>query len=335
MNTMKVSIIIPTKNAGILFKQVLPRVLDQETPWPFEVLVIDSGSLDGTAEFVSGIDDPRLRLHAIESTTFGHGRTRNLGISMTTGEYAVVITHDAMPTDRDWLRNLVAHAEADPLVAGVFGRHLAYPGANPFVARELELHFAGFAATPVVWLEDRVRYAQEAGYRQMLHFFSDNNALVRRTVWEKIPYPDVDFAEDQVWAQKIIEAGYKKAYAHNATVYHSHDYSLFERLQRCFDEADALRRLFAYVLCRSPHAFWRSWVALTSRDFSYAFKGGLLRTHPSAVLRMPLDNLMRLAGHYLGTRGKKLPAWLNSWLSLDKRMMSGVLLADRTRKGGA
>lgn len=335
MNTMKASIIIPTKNAGALFQQVLHRVLDQETPWPFEVLVIDSGSLDGTAGFVSGIGDPRVRLHAIEPATFGHGRTRNLGISMTTGEYAVLITHDAMPTGRDWLRNLVAHAELDPQVAGVFGRHLAYPSANPFVARELELHFAGFATTPVVWLEDRLRYAQDTGYRQMLHFFSDNNALVRRTVWEKIPYPDVDFAEDQVWAQKIIEAGYKKAYAHNATVYHSHDYSLFERLQRCFDEADALRRLFAYVLCRGLQAFWCSWVALTSRDLSYAFKNGLLWSHASAVLRMPLDNLMRLAGHYLGTRGNKLPAWLNYWLSLDKRMMSGALATGRTRKEGA
>lgn len=331
---MKASIIIPTKNAGALFQQVLPRVLEQETPWPFEVLVIDSGSLDGTVEFVAGIGDARLHLHRIEPATFGHGRTRNLGISMTTGEYAVVITHDAMPIDRNWLRNLVEHADADPLVAGVFGRHLAYPDANPFCARELEMHFSGFTAMPVVWLDDRERYDRETGYRQMLHFFSDNNALVRRTVWEKIPYPDVDFAEDQMWAQTIIEVGYKKAYAHNAAVYHSHDYSLFERLRRCFDEAGALHRLFTYVLCRSLHAFWCSWFALTRRDFSYALKSGLLRTHASAVLRMPFDNLMRFAGYYLGARRNRLPVWVRQWLSRDKQMMLGALVADKMGKGG-
>ena len=63
----------------------------------------------------------------------------------------------------------------------------------------------------MVWLDDKARYDRDEPYRQRLHFFSDNNALVRRSVWEQIPYPDVDFAEDQIWAQQIIEAGWKRA----------------------------------------------------------------------------------------------------------------------------
>lgn len=321
---MKASIIIPTKNPGPLFRRVLPAVLGQNAPFEFEVLVVDSGSTDGTVEYVQGLTDSRLRLHRIEPSSFGHGRTRNLGISLTTGEYAVLITHDAMPADDGWLAALVAPADADPDVAGVFGRHVAYPEATPFTKRELELHFAGFDAWQVVRLDDPERYARDQGYRQVLHFFSDNNALVRRRVWEILPYPDVDFAEDQIWAQKAIEAGYKKAYARDAVVLHSHDYAPFERLQRSFDEAYAFRRLFGYVLCQGPRSMIRSWLGLTARDLGYARSAGLWRTQTAAVAMAPLDNFMRLLGYYLGARGDRLPDGMRRWLSRDKRLMLGL-----------
>jgi rhamnosyltransferase len=321
---MKASIIIPTKNPGSRFKEVLAAVFSQVSDFDFEVLVIDSGSTDGTIEYLQGVSDRRLRIHRIEPASFGHGRTRNEGIAMTSGEYAVLITHDAQPTDQHWLANLVATADSDPQIAGVFGRHIAYPDANPFTAHELMVHFAGFDSWSLVSLDDPERYARDVGYRQVLHFFSDNNALVRRSVWEKQPYPDVDFAEDQIWAQKIIEAGYKKAYARDAVVMHSHNYGLFERLQRSFDEAYAFRRLFGYILCMGPRSMIRSWVGLTRRDMIYAKTSQLWRSNLGAVILAPLDNLMRLAGHYLGAHGDRLPDWLRNRLSRDKKLMLGL-----------
>lgn len=327
---MKSSVIIPTKNAGVQFQKVLAAVLSQSTSFDYEVLVIDSGSSDGTLEYVEGLRDPRVRLHCIEPAAFGHGRTRNLGVSLTSGQYAVLITHDAVPVDEHWLANMVAAADSDPQIAGVFGRHIAYPDADPFTSRELEMHFAGFDAWKIVSLDNPVRYASDQGYRQVLHFFSDNNALIRRSVWDVLPYPDVDFAEDQIWAQKIIEAGYKKAYARDAVVMHSHVYSLFERLQRSFDEAYAFRRLFGYVLCPGLGSLVRSWFALTSRDMAFARLNGLWRTHTISVMRAPFDNFMRVAGHYLGARGDHLPEGLRQHLSRDKQLMMG--LRDGIRK---
>lgn len=326
---MKASVIIPIKNPGSGFQKVLTGVLLQSTNFDYEVLIIDSGSTDGTLEYVKRIDDPRVRLHCIEPASFGHGRTRNLGVSMTTGQYAVLITHDAIPVDDRWLDTMVATADSDPQIAGVFGRHIAYPDADPFTARELELHFAGFNAWPVVWLDDPERYARDQGYRQVLHFFSDNNALIRRSVWEVLPYPDVDFAEDQIWAQKIIEGGYKKAYARDAVVVHSHDYALFERLQRSFDEAYAFRRLFGYVLCPGTRSLVRSWLALTCRDMDFALRSGLWRSQTMSVIRAPFDNFMRLVGHYLGARGDRLPKGLRQRLSRDKQLMLGLRAASR------
>lgn len=329
-NTPKVTVLIPTKNGGAIFEKVLERVIAQKTTRPFEVLVIDSGSSDNTIETCRHY--PSVRLHTILPKEFGHGKTRNLGVSMARGEYVALITQDALPMDEHWLEAMVVAIEQNPAIAGVFGRHIAYPDANPFTALELELHFAGFDEWQLVYLDDPGRYARDQGYRQVLHFFSDNNALIRRCVWEKLPYPDVDFAEDQIWAQKIIEAGYKKAYARDAVVVHSHNYDLFERLQRSFDEAYAFRRLFGYELCPSVWSLVRSWLALTHRDLVYARRSGLFRAQTHNVILAPLDNFMRLAGHYLGARGDRLPEYLRQRLSRDKQLMMGLRAATQ-RKG--
>ena len=48
--SVEVSVVIPTLNAGPSFGDLLERLLDQETPFGYEVLVIDSGSTDGTVD---------------------------------------------------------------------------------------------------------------------------------------------------------------------------------------------------------------------------------------------------------------------------------------------
>ena len=55
---------------------------------------------------------------------------------------------------------------------------------------------------------------------------------MRKSVWREIPYPEIDYGEDQAWAYKIIEKGYGKVYAPNAVVYHSHDYTPVEAMER-------------------------------------------------------------------------------------------------------
>ena len=315
----KASVVIPTKNAGAQLRAVLDAVMAQETDWPFEVVIVDSGSTDGTVELVRQF--PKIRLIEITASEFGHGKTRNVAIANTAGEYIAMLTHDALPANSLWLAALVKTIETDARIAGVFGRHIAYASASAFTRHELEQHFRGFLPQPVVWLDDPLRYENEEGYRQFLYFFSDNNALLRRSVWEAIPYPEVDFAEDQAWARLIIEAGYRKAYADEAVVAHSHNYGFIERLQRSFDEAFALRCLFNYQHGSGFRHALRSLIGITLRDSRFAYKTRLHRTHFRQVVAMPLDNLMRVTGHYLGANGSRIPPSIRFRLSRDRRLL--------------
>lgn len=314
-----VTVVIPTKNGGPLLGRVLESIFDQKVPWGFEVLIIDSGSTDETLPIVRAY--PKIRLIEIDPADFGHGKTRNLAIEASSADYIAMLTQDSLPASPFWLAELLKPALADARVAGVFGRHIAYPSSSVFTRYELEKHFAGFIQYPVIELDDKERYLKDEGYRQLLYFFSDNNALLRRSVWERLPYPNVDFAEDQAWARAIVEAGYLKAYAHEAVVYHSHDYRLWERLQRSFDESYALNQLFGYVGGRGLKNSIKNWIGLTRRDLGISWRERLFISRPKDVLKAPLENAVRIVGSYLGRHAKYLPEFIKLQLSRDRQLM--------------
>jgi rhamnosyltransferase len=299
-------------------------VLYQKTNFYYELIIIDSGSTDNTIEEIKKLSISNLRLVEIKPDDFGHGKTRNYGVSLSQAKYCALLTHDATPVNEHWLSEAVSLAESDDDIAGVFGRHIAYENANYFTKRELRLHFDGFIGNEIVKLDDGLRYQNETGYKQFLHFFSDNNALIRRSVWQKIPYPDVDFAEDQLWAKSIIEAGYKKAYADNAIVFHSHDYNLIERLQRSFDESNAFYRLFGYDIMPNIITMIKVWIGITRTELIDAIKSKQEEVSFFSLARQPVYNFMKYFGMYLGVHNKLISKRILSRLSYDKKLYKGL-----------
>lgn len=252
---MKASIIIPLYNGGELYKEVLQKVLDQDYS-DFEVVVIDSSSDDGSGEVTQekAREDQRIVYAKIPKVMFQHGRTRNYGASLSRGEYLVFITQDALPVNNQWLSEMIKPFSKDERIMGVFGRHIAYENGDIFEKEALRKHFESFresAEGAVFEIDDYERFATDIGYQAHLSFYSDNASAMRKSIWEKIPYPEVDFAEDQIWAKRILLAGYKKAYAYNAVVYHSHKYKFKEAMRRYADDSRAIYNMFNIILERS------------------------------------------------------------------------------------
>lgn len=315
---MKASVLIPVKNGGPLLGDVLDAVLAQSTPWPFEVIVMDSGSTDGSVALARARG---VRVESVAPADFGHGRTRNQLASISIGEFLVFITQDAKPASRHWLDALVQACDAEPSVACAFGPHRAYSHARLVTRKELDQHFAGFGERlSVARLDDATRFEHDLGYRQFLHFFSNNNSCLRRSVWAQLPFPDVMFAEDQTWALQAIRAGYGKAFAPDAAVFHSHDFGVWETLQRNFDEARSFRLYFGYRMQPGLFGTLRTALALARRDRAWLRDDGGLRGWAlwRAASYMAAVELARVVGQYLGTASEQLPRWLPAMISRDQ-----------------
>ena len=105
----KVSVVIPTWNRAPSVMHAVESVLSQ-TMTDFELLVVDDGSTDDTAETVDSITDPRVRL--LCKSHRGRGAARNAGAAAATGELLAFLDSDdiAHPT---WLEEIVAAMEAN------------------------------------------------------------------------------------------------------------------------------------------------------------------------------------------------------------------------------
>ena len=103
---IEVSIVIPSYNGGEDFTKCLQMVFEQKVSFPFEVIVIDSGSTDGTLDFLKGYP---IRLKQISPKEFNHGLTRNMGMELARGRYVVLMTQDAIPADNYWLENILVN----------------------------------------------------------------------------------------------------------------------------------------------------------------------------------------------------------------------------------
>lgn len=264
---MDATIVIPTKNGGELFDKVLTKVFAQKTKYEYEVICVDSGSTDNTIEIIK---KHPCRLYEIPPKEFGHGKTRNYGAGKGTGEFIVFLTQDALPVDEFWLEHLLNAMKPDENIVGGFGRHLPYPDCNVLDKRDINLHFKGFGEINTVsWIEDKKRYEEEEGYRHFLAFFSDNNSCLRRSVWEKYPYPDVNFSEDQIWMRKMIEMGYKRVYCPDSVVYHSHNYPLKTYFKRYYDEYKGVYQIHQYRMFKSVPRMIYGILRITKGDMRY------------------------------------------------------------------
>lgn len=91
----KVSVIIPTYNRSSLISAAIGSVLSQ-TYIDYELLVIDDGSTDATAEIVRGIQSDKLRY--VYQENLGRSAARNHGIRLAEGEYIAFLDSDDLFT---------------------------------------------------------------------------------------------------------------------------------------------------------------------------------------------------------------------------------------------
>jgi len=225
---MDVSVIILTKNAGECFNTLLQRLSSQNFDGDYEIIVIDSGSTDGTPEIAQGFP---VKIVRIKPEEFHHGRTRNLGAEQAGGRILVYITQDALPFHDNWLHKLTNDLK-NPQVAMVVGRQIPWQTTKPAEKFFYIYHFPEHEIEVVGGASDY--------YRDNM-FISNVNSAIKRDVWRQFKFSeDIVQAEDKEIAKRILLAGWKIVYQPDAVVYHAHDFSLRSTFQRSVDAGIAL-----------------------------------------------------------------------------------------------
>ena len=302
----KVSIVIPTLNAGPEFEELLERVSVQEGDFDREILVVDSGSTDGTVELARRYG---ATVHQIPKTEFDHGATRNLGISLARGEYVALTVQDAAPLDERWLATMVENLEHDEYVAGVYSRQI--PREESSALTRVLINDLATAS-----LERREQFAESPErYRKMpprkrrrLALFDDVSSCLRRSVWEELPYEKTDFGEDIRWGKRVVEAGYKIVYEPRSAVFHSHERGAIYDLKRYYMDQRVLLELFELELvpnlARLLLAIFRSSVhlyRLLRQDKELTVRGTPHLAWLAVKYAIPAQ-----VGNYLGVRSRTI-----------------------------
>lgn len=314
----EVSVAIPVRDAGVLLAGVLEALASQTVS--HELVVCDSGSTDGSLELV--------RAHAqlvleIAPADFSHGGVRNRLIEAASGTHVALLSQDSEPAEARWLERLLAGFELGEDVGLVYGPYRPRPDAPEPVRLELERWFSSLSvdgSPQVTRLEQAERTAPALALVGRRGFFTDANACIARSAWERAPFREVSYAEDRAIAIDMLRAGYAKVFMPAAAVLHSHSYSTVEQLRRSFDEWRALREIYGWREPASPAhllAQLRGELGAANRQL---LAEGVPPARRLGVLALAArHHLASRTGALLGSRAEMLPRGARRVLSLDAR----------------
>jgi rhamnosyltransferase len=224
--------LIPTKNGAPWIDACLRGIYAQQGVSELDVVIVDSGSTDGTLTIASKYP---VRIAQIAPNEFHHARTRNFAASLARAPFLIFLSQDAIPQDSKWLASMLRNF-SDLDVGAVYGRQVPREGTTS------ERHDAFAAVYGPSRIVKEPASMNRLGYRY--YHFSNANAAVRREVWEATRFPeDLKVFEDLGIAKRILDAGWKIVYEPEARVVHSHAHSSADLFKRYFDIGYTFRRL--------------------------------------------------------------------------------------------
>lgn len=296
-----VSVVIPVKNGGADLIRCLDAIRAQRTSEEVEIVVVDSGSSDGS------VTAARVRsaiVREIAPYEFSHGASRNIGARLARGEVLVFISQDAYPVDERWLATITAPLRHDAEVAGVYGRQLPHPEATP-----PELYFLNF----LYGQEPRRQQVQGVAELSMeTTLFSNVNAAMPRNIWERFPFvEDIIMSEDQEWSRRVLLEGYEIVYEPRAAVRHSHNYTVGAAFRRFFDSGASSDRAYMAGERHSSRVLKRAAIAYARGELAWLWRTGRRRWIPYAAVY----EASKMLGLLAGTRHERIPLRLKRRLS--------------------
>jgi rhamnosyltransferase len=251
-----VSIIMRSYNEAWALQGTLPA-LKAQSHRDWELIVIDSGSTDGSQELIRAMNPA----HFVQITPkeYNPSRVMNQGMRLARAEYGIFLNADATPQGTEWLGPLV-EALLDPKVAACFGRQIPRPDCQAVFANDYDRCF-GPNRESVHWD----------------HFFSMVSSGLRRDVWARRGFrEDLQYAEDDEYTRWCRAQGYEVRYVEKSVAMHSHNYTAEQAYKRSFGDARAIGKAWTGAAgdFNWPKTVLLGWVSDVRHDLRFCLRNG-------------------------------------------------------------
>ena len=309
---MKVDVIIPVYRPGKRFLELLRRLMKQTRPVNrFIIMNTEKTLWDDWMKTISEDSLPKnLSVFHVTKEEFDHGATRDAGIMESDADVCICMTHDAMPADKKLIEKLTDALMKEGRIGAAYARQLPekdchiierytrsfnYPEESRIKeAADLpELGIKTYFCSNVCAAYKRERYVELGGF-------------IKKTI----------FNEDMIFAAGLIREGYAVAYAADARVIHSHNYTGIQQFHRNFDLAVSQAdhpEVFSGVRSEGEG------VKLVKNTAVYLIKQGKIHLVPQLVYTSGCKYL----GYLVGKRYKKLPHRVILWCTMNKNYWKG------------
>ncbi len=212
---MRYSVVVPAYNAADHIEACVRALLDQSVGREaYEVLVVDDGSTDATAEIAS-----RYPVRVLRQAHAGPASARNRGARAAVGEFLLFTDADCTPVPA-WIEEIVRPLEADSQVAGTKGTYRTrQPGVIPRMAQ--------------VEFEEKYAHLRQ---RDSIDFVDTGSAGFRASAFWAAGGFDPRFPaasnEDTALSFGLVARGWRLVFCERAVVYHCHTESVGQYLRR-------------------------------------------------------------------------------------------------------
>lgn len=246
----------------------LPEVLaaiEKQSYRDFELLLVDSGSVDRTREIFAAHGGRVVRMRS-DDFTFGH--SLNVGIREARGAFIVILSAHAIPTSDTWLEQLITPLRR-PQTAMVFGGQRAHALSKFSEARDFERIFP---AKPQLMNEYEV-------------FVNNANSAIRRDLWEQHQFDEgLPGLEDAEWAKHWVLRDMEVRYEADASIFHIHTESWPQVRHRFYREGIGGRWTTVRIMRNIPGEIVRE-LWWTASDLGMAAVRGRIRALAPEIVK--------------------------------------------------
>ncbi|MDQ7787771.1 MAG: glycosyltransferase [Thermodesulfovibrionales bacterium] len=238
----RVSVLIPTKNAGEEFDYVLRKITQQEGIGEIELIIVDSGSEDSTVKIAREYTD---NVFQIASGDFHHAGTRNFAAEKASGEFLVFTVQDAVPVSTQWLFKLLSPIHQGKASA-VSARQIPRSDADLFSCWSYWSHNIKYLGCDHDSLSNNSLFddfdALDLQSKRSLAKLDSVSLGIRKAVFDEYKYIS-EYAEDFDLGIRLIHDNHTLLFQSSNAVIHSHNRPALYFLKRSYTDTTALWNL--------------------------------------------------------------------------------------------